>query len=44
MKVVKWLYHIDYSEWIKLYERGNETLEKLDGQLSLKNATILVEI
>lgn len=44
LKVVKWIYHIDYSEWLRMYEKGNEALEKLDGQLSLKNATIVVEI
>lgn len=36
--------NIDYPGFIKRSERISDSLEKLDGQLSLKNATIVVEI
>ena len=35
---------VDLAEWVKKQERLNDLLENLDGQLSLKNATILVSI
>lgn len=34
----------DFSYWIKEHEELNDLIENLDGQLSLKNATIFVEV
>lgn len=36
--------NVDLGTWLKKQEVLTETLEKLDGQLSLKNATVLVDI
>lgn len=44
VQIVKYVYNLDYAQWLKHDEILNEKLEQLDGQLSLKNATILVEI
>lgn len=35
---------LDYPEYVKKFESATETLEKLDGQLSLKNATIQINV
>lgn len=42
--LVKYESNIDYVEVLKESERTSEIFEKLDGQLSLKNATIVIEI
>jgi hypothetical protein len=36
--------NVEYGDFIKSSEAIQETLEKLDGQLSLKNATILLDV
>jgi hypothetical protein len=41
--LVKTTPNINYPEWLKYQAELTETLEKLDGQLSLKNATIAIE-
>lgn len=42
--LVKFESNIDYAEVMKESERFSDILEKLDGQLSLKNATIVIDI
>ena len=42
-QLVELVSNIDQAEWLKKAEILNETFEKLDGQLSLKNATIVIE-
>lgn len=42
--LAKLISNIDYAEWIKLDEKLNEKLDILDGKLSLKNATILINV
>jgi hypothetical protein len=42
--LAKLVSNIDYAEWIKADEKLNEKLEVLDGKLSLKNATVTIEI
>lgn len=41
--LVEYEANIDYGEYLKITENLQDTLDKLDGQLSLKNATIVVE-
>jgi len=36
--------NVEYGDFVKLAEMTQETLERLDGQLSLKNATILLDV
>lgn len=36
--------NIDLGDYLKKIEQTNETIERLDGLLSLKNATIVVEV
>lgn len=43
-QLVEYKVNIDQTEWIKKNENYVEKKEKLDGQLSLKNATIVIEI
>jgi len=43
-QLVKYSYNIDYSQWIKNLENVSDIHEKLDGQLSLHNATVIIEI
>lgn len=43
-KLVEHVANVDYPKWLKEYEDTQEKLDKLDGLLSLKNATIVVEI
>ena len=40
----KLISNINYPFWVKKDEELNEALEKLDGQLSLKNATITITV
>lgn len=42
--LVKPITNVDYSEWLKRHEKLIEKYENLDGKLSLKNATILIQI
>lgn len=42
--LVEFVPNVEYPEFLKKAEVLGDTLEKLDGQLSLKNATIVVEI
>lgn len=42
--IVKQVINIEYPKWLEMQARQTETFEKLDGQLSLKNATILISI
>jgi hypothetical protein len=44
MKLLEIEPNVDYSDYLKKTEELEDTFEKLDGQLSLKNATIVVEI
>ena len=44
VKIVKFLYPVDYAVNLKKQEKLNDILEELDGKLSLKNATITVEV
>lgn len=44
VQLVKTSINIDYPTWLKYEAEMTEMTEKLDGQLSLKNATILVEV
>ena len=44
VQLVKYKINVDYADWLKREAELNEKLEKLDGQLSLKNATIVIEI
>lgn len=43
-KLVEYVTNVDYPKWLKEYEVTQEKLDRLDGLLSLKNATIVVEI
>lgn len=43
-QLVKWTINVDYAYWLKQNEQLEEKLEQLDGKLSLKNATIVVNI
>lgn len=42
--MVELVSNIDISDWLREIEISTEMLEKLDGQLSLKNATIVIDI
>jgi hypothetical protein len=42
--LVKSMINIDYPAWQAAHARASAILEKLDGQLSLKNATILIDV
>ena len=42
--LVEYELNVDYGDFLKKTEQITETLEKLDGQLSLKNATIVLEV
>lgn len=44
MKIVNVIPNLDYGTFIKASEDIQDVIEKLDGQLSLKNATILIDI
>jgi len=44
VKLVQYKVNIDYAEWLQRHTVLSEKLEKLDGKLSLKNATIVLEI
>lgn len=41
-KLIECVANVDYPKWLKEYETQQDTLGKLDGQLSLKNATIVI--
>ena len=43
-QLVKYKINVDYADWLQRETLLSEKLEKLDGQLSLKNATICIEI
>jgi hypothetical protein len=43
-KFVKVTPNVDYPAFAKKAQEMQETLDKLDGQLSLKNATIVIEV
>lgn len=43
-QLVQFVFNLDYQEYVSLAEKTQEKLDKLDGLLSLKNATILVEV
>lgn len=42
LQLVKHKMNVDYPEWVRTHANLNALLEKLDGQLSLKNATVSV--
>lgn len=44
VKCIKVVANIDYPDYIKRHAKIDETYEKLDGKLSLKNATVTVQI
>jgi seryl-tRNA synthetase len=44
VKICKLLANLEYPEFLKKSQEVDEILETLDGKLSLKNATIMVEI
>lgn len=43
-KLAELVLNVNYLDYLKQAERANDTLEHLDGQLSLKNATVLINV
>lgn len=42
--LVQMVFSLDYPEYVKKAELLQDLLEKLDGQLSLKNATVVIDV
>lgn len=42
--LVQYVFNVAYDEYVKKAESHQDTLDKLDGQLSLKNATIVLPV
>jgi hypothetical protein len=43
-KLVELVLNVNYLDYLKQAEKANDLLEALDGQLSLKNATVLINV
>lgn len=43
-KLAELILNVNYLDYIRQAEKANDLLEQLDGQLSLKNATVLINI